>query len=896
MANFTEIIQKLLFYDDLAYYQLPKKINEKIIINFKESKNKENKNEKFKIYINDLSNYFKLDKIKIVKLLYFNVDSFHQILYDYDIEIILDEEQKNLPYIFYSSLLIQENLNIINYSFTIELIKGINNKINENKNKTYLILLLSKSIFDFIDAYKGLPEYNNNLEEIKEIENNNTNIIEKLIEEINETNKNNKLKLNFNLAYIKSQKVDKIYIDIIIDLLKNKFEDYNYIYRIITEMELESIDITKTMLEETKNFLDDKSNGIMDEYLISKSEDLHDENKINFSYILLKYILKSSNFIYQIEFFQKIRNNLLKLGKSELNNFFNQQKKDKSKYILEVMFNSEYYNKKYIVKDTDLNDDKSTEISMSDKISNNKTVNVTTNNSLSTSKDSIDKNIFEKENTQNICINSNENNSKSTMKETFNSQKKNNNKGKRLNSSNNNSDPKTKHYFTKKNDDSKTIVKEDNQISQSINSTFNKSIKQIGEHIRSNKDINNIKKKYTAEFIIEINNIFVSFGTNNELNIYNDSYSKTNTFQTEDWIYNALEVQSKNNKTTDFLIISKKKLYTYSNLNKTNEIKTENNMLYLCFMESSYYYSCCENGVFMLSSLLDQLQNKSKFPIYTDVLMKSAIKVNSNLLFFKSNNIASKGISKLKIFQYRQKKDIPDYFESAESDQEYSFVFSPSGQALMTYKSNDSIEDPENKIVLFACKKYIKNQKNGILLIYNLHKISEKKNDNNLEKVKVYSCFYNTDIFEPYCICPLLIVNSKEYLINSVEIKETDYFLVGGFEKIRKQGVIKLYKIIYNEKSLSIEYIEDFKLYDNKFKGFEGPISCITQSKKDENILITCWDGKVYLAGKSNIRFYLKQDEQIKKSANDFFSKKKSKKCFNNNNDIDTDAKTNSNF
>ena len=71
--------------------------------------------------------------------------------------------------------------------------------------------------------------------------------------------------------------------------------------------------------------------------------------------------------------------------------------------------------------------------------------------------------------------------------------------------------------------------------------------------------------------------------------------------------------------------------------------------------------------------------------------------------------------------------------------------------------------------------------------------------------------------------------------------------------------MIKLYKIIYdenNEKVSSIEYIQDFKSYDNYFKGFKGPISCITQSKKDGNLLITCWDGNVYLVDKPFIHLF----------------------------------------
>ena len=189
---------------------------------------------------------------------------------------------------------------------------------------------------------------------------------------------------------------------------------------------------------------------------------------------------------------------------------------------------------------------------------------------------------------------------------------------------------------------------------------------------------------------------------------------------------------------------------------------------------------------------------------------------------------------------------------------------------MITHKFNDSKEDIENRILLFACKKYIKNQKNGILLLYNMHYMEEEEGYKNELKMEVDSYFYNTDNFEPYCICHLKKEQPYNILFASFEIKETDYFLVGGFEKKIRQGMIKLYKIIYGEK-LSIEYIQDFKLFGQNYKGLKGPISCIIQTKEDLDLLITCWDGNVYFIGKANIYFYLKQDELIEKSANDFF-------------------------
>ena len=495
------------------------------------------------------------------------------------------------------------------------------------------------------------------------------------------------MKLNFDLTYIKSKTVEQIYIDIIIDLLRNKSEDYNYIYGAIKEMDIELINITKIMFEEIKKFLDDESNEMMKKYLISESKDLLDENKINFSYILLKFILKSSTFIYQINFFQTIRRNLLKLCKSNLNIIFKLQKTDKLKYISEVMFNYEYYNNKYKMENNNLNEEKLTQIDDSDSNNkNNKTIKILANpdivndaatNNNSTVYESTNENKSKKSkntNVNNIKSNKNEikNNGiskKSDITNTdFNRKENNKSNNREISGLNNNGSSKSKG----------TII-----------STFRNLIKKISDHIISSKDKNNIKKKYTAEFITEIKNIFVSGGTNNELITYNDSYGKIVSNQTDDWVYNSILSDNKMNKALNFLASTKKKIYVFSESTKIgeNENPIENNLLYLLFMEGSYYFACCENGVFLYNSLTDKLQIKNKFTIYQNILMKSAIKINVDLLVFKSNKIASKGISKLLLFNFRNKKDIPNFLES---DEEYSFVFSPLGQALITHIFNDT--------------------------------------------------------------------------------------------------------------------------------------------------------------------------------------------------------------
>ena len=51
-------------------------------------------------------------------------------------------------------------------------------------------------------------------------------------------------------------------------------------------------------------------------------------------------------------------------------------------------------------------------------------------------------------------------------------------------------------------------------------------------------------------------------------------------------------------------------------------------------------------------------------------------------------------------------------------------------------------------------------------------------------------------------------------------------------------------------------------------------ISCITQSSIEGRILISCWDGNIYLFDSPDINYYINYDKQVdtKITFNDFFS------------------------
>ena len=95
-----------------------------------------------------------------------------------------------------------------------------------------------------------------------------------------ENNINILKELNLTIKEIKSKTVDKIYLEIIISLIKNKFEDDEYIENILKQLDIESINITQIMFNKIKALLDNKESDI-NKYLISK-DDLFDNRNNKF--------------------------------------------------------------------------------------------------------------------------------------------------------------------------------------------------------------------------------------------------------------------------------------------------------------------------------------------------------------------------------------------------------------------------------------------------------------------------------------------------------------------------------------------------------------------------------------------------------------------------------------
>ena len=217
-----------------------------------------------------------------------------------------------------------------------------------------------------------------------------------------------------------------------------------------------------------------------------------------------------------------------------------------------------------------------------------------------------------------------------------------------------------------------------------------------------------------------------------------------------------------------------------------------------------------------------------------------AILIETDNLLYITNNITS---DENKIYFYNFDNKIN---KSIEVSEQYTFNLSQNNLSFMNIE-----EKKEIIILLCACKKYIKNQKNGILLVtYNFNKNNKITNE--------FYEFYDTDSFEVYCFCPLSIFEEKN-IESENEIKKMNYFLVGGFEPDKSEGIIRLYKLINEEDKIKIEFIDDdiIKNYeDNTFIGFKGPISCLIQAKKNGKILATSWDGNIYYFDAPNKKYF----------------------------------------
>ena len=744
----------------------------------------------------------------IIKLLYFNKNQIHTILYESEELITLKTKlmENNISNYFYLILLLKDNENMVNYEYSIDFIRNINKELNNknnnnNNNNIFENIIISKLIIDLIDNYKGLENYEEKEEEeeLKKIENYNINNIKN---NLNELNKKIEMDLELDEKILKRNKIDKIYINILKILIeKHKIDDYEFTIKIIKELDLENIYLTKTMFNELKIILN-KDN--IRKYKISEKEDLLDNNKINFYFILFKYILKNPIYIYYIPFLLETKNKIIKLIKHNsieyLFNNINDKIKNKLDEIFKFIVDSNYYIKKDLNISThnynELNiKNKNSHINDSEMLSRTSIASHSTNQTISVNQQNQnvdDDNYFkilQFEKTIDINEKTEQKYSVKYIREMSNGL-----------------------FFIGGQKDTINIYDKDFH--------FKKTLKfPVITKIKENQNKNNDDKKNQYEIV------------KNPQNIIETSQSISNN----------------NNRSIEVLDCSRQGLMLYNIIITNNRSLDRSGQKQFeipctgCYEKIKNnkieYVVVGEKGIYHFEDFPSTLkiENKEKLDDYNKDKRnyKGSIKINENIIALTSNSILPRGEDIIVFYDMNNQKIIKSYKKDY-----YSFISGVNGLIIMDLEK----ENKKKKVLLCACKKYTKKQKNGILII-----------DTEIEESK--EKYVDLDSFEINCLCQIYINK-----------KNTNYFFIGGLDTDKRKGIIKLCKLIYINNEFNIEILEDVFICNDKddrdFEGFKSPINNIIQSKNNGKILVGCGDGKVYFYSEPNINYYLEDDKE----------------------------------
>ena len=263
------------------------------------------------------------------------------------ISIKNDNNKKEFASYFYLDLIINEKSKNINYTYSIEFLKEVNDERNIFKDK-YKIIIIAKINIDLINNFKGTQKYNEDKDKVilDQLEQENMQVIQNNIQDFNS------IGLNYDVEIIIKKKIDEIYIDIINALIKKKnFENYECIYNILNQLGFLDINLTNSILEKLKELLN-RNEEYMKDFLILKIEDFFNEKKTHFYFLLFKYILKDSINIYQFSFLLELKKTILSYLKKRFQKIIilkeNNNIIEKIDFILKTILDSDYYWKNYL--------------------------------------------------------------------------------------------------------------------------------------------------------------------------------------------------------------------------------------------------------------------------------------------------------------------------------------------------------------------------------------------------------------------------------------------------------------------------------------------------------------------------------------------------------------------
>ena len=781
------------------------------------------------------------DENEYLQFLYDNKKLIEIWLYKFNeiIKISFDKNNKGIKKYFFLHLLIFKE-QLINYSFDKNLIIELNN-INKNENPNFIKIIRSKMIINFI------KDFNDDDEELKEILNDNKEFI----------NNNIKIFKSFQLTFdteeIIEKRIDLLYIEIINNLLRtNKFNDLNSTKIILEELDIININITESMFAELNTILN-RDNDFIKRYEILDIKDLFDEEKINFFYLLLKYVLKNKKYIYINSFLLKTRTFIIKLIK---NNFSERLcnidfiLNKKISFVVEFLLDNEYYSNIFL-----------------DSINIIQLLKYYKFYLFKSKKDDIKciDNLIKNNNIKNYgkyLKDSEKNNINLSLKLMNNDENKKINKIKQINNIIVKKDKlisKPEFFVQKENINNNKIclyssletnIIEEIKIGEKIltkcrfevefcNNKCNIKKIYIGDNYISLNFENYIKSKYTCQEYKNKNEIAEKATLFNNI-IFQIIFKIKNNFNMKYKLLLILSFENKDDKiscqyTIDNQITNVKEQFNDDNIFNTGADSANLNKLYSKINDKNFYENYRLNSekhefkkerknklkidVFCNNRKIESNNNSKNFGIplkiemdrkkYLTISMNETLKGNEHELNFYDNHIKRKKIIGIKF----------------SSSQNFSAIF-PDFEG--------------NCVLLFSCEKYC-NKKNGILLIillkfgkeieikyfetidielYSFCPITIKENSDQKETEYKSDEFKNETIYNRNCIS--IIINEK-----------SKYFLVGGLYKKEKTPVIILYKLTKTSSNYTITPIKNIEIGNNE--GYNGPIQNIIQLKNDLN-------------------------------------------------------------
>ena len=867
----------------------------------------------------EIINLLKEKNGQILKLFYFNRENVHTILYQANEIIYIDNNQlKKLCDLFYLDLLMNENENIVNYIFPKESIISLYDELKKVKNFPKKVIL-AKIVKDLIESYKG---FGNEDEKINE--NSLANLSDFCIKEIKSDIKNNEIFFgNIDIDDILMIGIDKLYAEIIMKLFKPDFFSYDYALDILKDLELDDIDINENIYFLLNNYLIKEKINIIEKiedlinitkiniyYLLlkyifknpfylyqsdfflkarqllisiinnnlytflvlisdleietiekldfiiktltdtgyyfdkymefKKSEKINNIikekkikyffplmqilldlkiNEINFSETEINTLIKKSELFYDIIKQGKFR----KLPLRKRKELYSYLQDKNNKILLLKLFTKEQYESfqkldiNYVGKFLDDNYPIKNNENNNDSIQVNSESNIIINDLIVENIDELSQQSVIMENITSMIINS------YTIQDI--------------------KELETEAQI-------ETINFKYNQYDLSIFRKSNKfKLIEFIKTLEANEVFNNSYFHYTKN--ISKGHYLVA-GNHRKIIIYNSYYERKLEIHLHSRPQNIYEMKDNNTYKEEIKLIAccfhklilitiNLQDYSYKTITKSQEA----NITY-----NSYYNigdKCLINGIkggFLFP------ENKMSYHI--NKIFKcyylNGVSIKEKIFAFSSNNLLPHGDNQLIIYDFNTNKIMKQI-------NAYSLRISNNGLYVMDMEKIKSI-NIDRQILFCSCALNKRNGKNGFLYV-----------NINLEKKEFIDSFYDTKEFEPHCFCQVIIVDNNNSINDditkekNIEIKETEYFLVGGFDPMKRSGCVKLYKIKYDKRNdkISIKYLLDIENGDvETFKGFDMDVSCITQSKITGNLLITCLDGNVYLFKPINLELFLK--------------------------------------